>query len=82
MYTGGRAGAGASFAGKATILRKALFDTLLVLPVAEVDFEVIHRHARTGGVEFSRTVMAADPGKVLVFDILALLEVVWIGHRG
>lgn len=82
MYTGSRAGAGTSFAGKATILRKALFDALLVLPVAEMDFEVIHCHARTRGIELPRTVVAADARKVLIFDLLALLEVVWIGHGG
>jgi hypothetical protein len=53
-----------------------------VLPVAEVDFEVIDGHARAWGVKFARTVVAADTGKVLIFDLLAVLKVVGVGHGG
>lgn len=82
MYTGSRAGAGTSVASKATILRKTLFNTLLVLSVSKVDLKVIHRHAWSWRVELPGTVVAADSRKILVFDLLALLEVVWIGHWG
>lgn len=82
MYNGSRAGAGTRFATETTVLRKTLFNTLLVLPVPKVDFKVIHRHTWAWCVELPRTVVAADSREILIFDLLALLEVVWIGHWG
>lgn len=66
----------------ATSLREALLDSLLVLSVAEMDFKVVHCHSRAGGVQLSGAVVAANTGEVLVFDILASLEVVGIRHGG
>jgi hypothetical protein len=50
----------------------ALFDALLVLPVAEVDFKVVHGHAWTWGVELPGAIVTADAGEVLIFDFLAV----------
>jgi hypothetical protein len=61
---------------------ETLFDTFLVLPVAEMDFEVVDRHARAGGVQLSGAIVAADTWEILVFDVLAVLEVVGVGHGG
>lgn len=60
----------------------ALFDALFVLSVAEVDFEVIHCHARARGVKFPWAVVAADTREVLIFDFLAVRETVRVGHWG
>jgi len=82
MRTESRARASTIRGRSATRLIETLFDTLLVLPVAEMDLEVIHCHAWTWSVEFPRAVMAADTGKVLVFDLLTFLEVIGVSHRG
>lgn len=66
----------------ATRFCEALLDPLLVLPVAEMDFKVVHRHARAGGVQLSGAVVATNTGEVLVFDILSSLEVVGVRHGG
>jgi hypothetical protein len=60
----------------------ALFDALLVLPVAEVDFKVVHGHAWTWGVELPGAIVTADAGEVLIFDFLAVRETVRVGHWG
>lgn len=39
-----------------------------MLPVAEMDLEVVHRHSRAGGVELARAIMAPDTGEILVFQ--------------
>jgi hypothetical protein len=63
-----------------TSLCEPLLDPLLVLPVAKMDFKVVHCHARARGVQLSGAVVATDTGEVLVFDILTSLEVVGIRH--
>lgn len=67
---------------RASVLGEPLFHTLLVLPVAEMDFKVVDRHARARGIQLSRTVMAANTGEILIFDVLTSQEVVGICHRG
>lgn len=66
----------------ATRLREALLDPLLMLPVAEMNFKVVHCHARAGGVQLPWAVVATNTGEVLVFDDLASLEVVGVCHGG
>lgn len=44
-----------------------------------MNFEVVHCHTRTWGVELPRAVMAADTGQVLIFDLLTSLKNAWIG---
>ena len=39
-----------------------------MLPILKMHFKVPHRGFRTGGVQFPRTVMAADARQVHVFD--------------
>lgn len=53
-----------------------------MLPVAQMDFKIVHCHARAGSVKLSGAVVATNTGEVLVFDILASLEVVGIRHGG
>lgn len=57
--------------GDTTRLHDAFLNALLVLSVAEMDFEIVDGHARSGGVEFAGAVMTADAREVLVFDLLA-----------
>ena len=44
---------------------------LPMLPIPQVDLEIVDRHGRTGRVQFPRTVMAADSREVLIFYPLA-----------
>lgn len=39
-----------------------------MLPVAEMDLEIVNRHTRAGGVELARAIMAPDTGEILVFQ--------------
>jgi hypothetical protein len=82
MYTESRARASTTRGRSTTSLSETLFDALLVLPVAEMNLEVIHCHAWPWGVELPWAVVAADTGEVLVFDLLAVLEVVGICNWG
>jgi len=38
-------------------------------PILQMDLEVLNAHAGSGSVQFPRAVVAADAGKIHVFDI-------------
>lgn len=42
-----------------------------MLTVPKVNFEVVDGHSRSGSVQFTRTVVTADPRQVLVFQLMA-----------
>lgn len=63
-------------------LHDALINALFVLSVPKMNLEILDCHAGTRGVEFSRAVVATDTRQILIFDFLAWLDVVRVGHRG
>lgn len=42
-----------------------------MLPIPQMNLEILHRHPRARRVEFSRTVTASDSREVLVLEFLA-----------
>lgn len=63
-------------------LHDALINAFFVLAVTKVNLEILDCRARTRGIQLPWTVVATDAREVLIFDFLAGLDVIGVGHRG